>query len=66
MKRIVLLLVVAAMMVAALAPPALAGHRVCIQSYPESLLCELGVPSPGQPGIPPVFPDLPPVFPGTP
>ncbi|MDP8952776.1 MAG: hypothetical protein M3N18_11170 [Actinomycetota bacterium] len=67
MRRIVSVVAMAALMAAilvALALPALAQEdgKVCIQSYPESLLCELGLPSPDGLRIPPDV-QVPPVYP---
>lgn len=64
-RRIIAVITLAALMAAmlvAVAPQALAQEgedgRVCIQAYPQSLLCELGVPSVGSPNIP-VLPGIP-------
>jgi hypothetical protein len=70
-KRITVMLMAAALMVAVALPTAVAqgqdedDDRVCIQSFPESLLCELGLSLPGWlqiPNIqlpPPVIPEVP-------
>jgi hypothetical protein len=70
-KRITVMLMAAALMVAVALPTAVAqgqdedDGRVCIQSFPESLLCELGLSLPGGlqiPNIqlpPPVIPEVP-------
>jgi hypothetical protein len=70
-KLITVMLLAAALMVAVALPTAVAqgqeedDGRVCIQSFPESLLCELGVSLPGGlqiPNIqlpPPVIPEVP-------
>jgi hypothetical protein len=69
-KRITVMLMAAALMVAVALPTAVAqgqdedDGRVCIQSFPESLLCELGLSLPGWLQIPNI--QLPPVIPEVP